>query len=850
MNVFSAGIIWDPREPLPPEYAAAVSLSAVPQSASGDTSGYVDTDGTATYCRLFPSRAIKEPGRNVLPAVSVSIEARITGDIAEMTTRQLFWNDAQRLPQSNQGSYTFPLPNGCTVSGFTCRIGNNKVLKATARPKGEAKEAFQQAVASHTTTALLAQNTPEFFTSSLGNIPPNTRVKIEIIYTTILNRRFGKGVNTTTLTIPTYMTNRYGQRPASLDGLNLETKPDDISLRIEILESEYIQSIKSASHEIVIERGIAIGQALNWDQIGKVTLKESTSWIETDFIISIDTICSKGNGSPEAWLEMHPSFQNHAAMMITLPPPTLLFPNENSRIGEILFVADRSGSMEDKMGNLRSAMQFFLKGIPLGRTFNLWSFGSSYESLWPKSREYGRESLEMALNYVDTNFYANMGGTEIRPALEAILAARDPSLPCDVVLPTDGEVWRLDETLDLVSKATESSNGAIRFFSLGLGAHVSHALVDGIAKRGGGYSEVIPRADKVGWEERVIAVLKAALTSHVRDVRIELGSLKAITSPPNLGYLNIFQAHRIFLILEQGIELEHGAIAFTLVSDGKIIPINASIVRPEKPGTLIHSLSARAILDNIERGMLPNALYQADACSGIDGEEADASHLAERIACKYSLASKWTSLFLLEMDNEVLSGGEAALSALNEISISRDEDRLTSDESSSDESATEVCAEKKIISSILSHQAFDGSIASGALNELAEVASNIVSALKDWLREKTNLGDATIDVVVNTALVVELLERDYKEYKELWVMILEKALAYIRLQLSQPNLEDEFLEYSRERLVKLSGLARLKRAVAFFGLIGKDWGKRRYVNAKDGDLADSNPALIHEAPVD
>ncbi|KAJ2999260.1 hypothetical protein NUW58_g51 [Xylaria curta] len=182
MSRCSAQISWDPREPPPPIIPLASYLAAAlpdpkwhTESIASAPQGYlenIDIPRRNTIHRAFPSMAIKESNRNVLPAVSVSVKAQITGHIAEVTARQVFLNDAD-LP-IQQGSYTFSLPTGCTVMGFTCRIGNREVLRATARPKGEAQEAFQQAVASHATAALLDQNTPEIFTSSLGNIPPNS----------------------------------------------------------------------------------------------------------------------------------------------------------------------------------------------------------------------------------------------------------------------------------------------------------------------------------------------------------------------------------------------------------------------------------------------------------------------------------------------------------------------------------------------------------------------------------------------------------------------------------------------------------------------------------------------------
>jgi len=45
------------------------------------------------------------------------------------------------------------------------------------------------------------------------------------------------------------------------------------------------------------------------------------------------------------------------------------------------------------------------------------------------------------------------------------------------------------------------SEGMVRFFSLGIGAAVSYELVEGIAKAGGGYAEVITSASGGGWED-------------------------------------------------------------------------------------------------------------------------------------------------------------------------------------------------------------------------------------------------------------------------------------------------------------------------------------------------------------
>ncbi|KAI0401439.1 von Willebrand factor type A domain-containing protein [Xylaria palmicola] len=909
-NGFLAGITWDPREPVPNEFPISLALHPVLPGVIGQ-SGLAEcraqgADKSYNAARAhfvqtpLPSMTVQVQNRNVLPAASVSIEARITGDVAEVTARHVYWNDAD-VP-IRQGSYTFPLPNACTVTAFTCRIGNDKIMKATARPKEEAQEAFQRAVDSNTTAALLNQHTGEIFTSSLGNIPPNTRVKTEITYSAILKRRFGDDTNTTSLVIPTYIANRYGQRPAGLQGLDIESKPDDMSLHIEIIESERIQSIKSTSHEILVERGPRVRQALKWDHIvhgsadteqetAIVALKDTSRWLETDFILSIDTGSNSGDDGFKAWLEMHPTLENHAAMMITTPPRTLLSRNNTPRDGEIIFVVDRSGSMEGKMENLRSAMHFFLKGIPVGRLFNIWCFGSHYQPLWARSQEYGQESLQLALEFVDKDFHANMGGTELLPALEASIAARDSLLPCDIVVLTDGEVWRPDDIFSLVRRTTESSKGAVRFFSVGLGDHVSHELVEGIAKYGGGYSEVIPRADQEGWEERLVGILKAALTSHV-EVRLDLGGLEAMSSPDNLGCLNLFQENRIFLLLKQGNIPEDEHIKIILNSGGTQNLIDVPIGRLGEPATLIHSLAARAILNDLEQATYGSTSYPTRPNAAPTTRETDLSRLGEDIACKYSLPSKWTSLFMSQDD--------AARGSITEIEIVRAEhsflrhrglrsygvgppggliqagppmlqvepayradhahtftrsleestynDRprtlLAPPAISEDESLflnvgrsmpNSAPSTRILIHTILDHQAFDGSIGRGALNSFPSTALNAFISLKGYLRAKANLRGEVLDLVAITTLMVAILECDHQGSKDLWAMMHQKAMAYIHQQIPQPDVVEMLLKLAqRSKVIASPPVAK----------------KRRLVKAENQAMTEFDRVRVDRAPVD
>lgn len=57
-------------------------------------------------------------------------------------------------------------------------------------------------------------------------------------------------------------------------------------------------------------------------------------------------------------------------------------------------------------------MVLFLKSLPLDTYFNVISFGSGYERMFPTSRKYHDTDLDIAVNKIK-KMDADLGGTEI-----------------------------------------------------------------------------------------------------------------------------------------------------------------------------------------------------------------------------------------------------------------------------------------------------------------------------------------------------------------------------------------------------------------------------------------------------
>ena len=86
-------------------------------------------------------------------------------------------------------------------------------------------------------------------------------------------------------------------------------------------------------------------------------------------------------------------------------------------------------------------------------------------------------SLDAADNHV-ANLRANLGGTEILPALKfALEQPRDAELPRQIVVLTDGQVSNTDAVLALV--AAHAAN--TRLFTFGIGAGASLGVGGAIA---------------------------------------------------------------------------------------------------------------------------------------------------------------------------------------------------------------------------------------------------------------------------------------------------------------------------------------------------------------------------------
>ncbi|KAK3824894.1 MAG: von Willebrand factor type A domain-containing protein, partial [Benniella sp.] len=464
---------------------------------------------TSHICGLYPTGSQNQ----FLPLVNVEAHTVILETISRTTLTQTYLNPSASDPIPEL-RYAFPLYDGVSVVGFTCRIGDRTIV-GQVKERQRAKKDFKDAVLRGDKAALLEQlpSASDVFTTTVGNIPAGAKVVVEITY--IGELKHDAEVNGVRFTIPTSIMPRYGNHPVELSTQSASGGRLQVTVDVVLAQSNVIQKVQSPSHPITVALGTT-SFAPNADAAmskASATLCLGDAALDKDFIIQV---VSKDTGVPTAILETHPTIPNQRALMATLVPKFAL-PAEKP---EVVFICDCSGSMQGSNINLvRSALKVFLKSLPVGIKFNICYFGSTYSFLWPKSATYSQTTLDEAIKHAES-ISANMGGTEMFQPIKATLDQRYKDIPLAVMLLTDGEIWNQESLFTYLNKEIIEPKAPIRVFTLGIGNGVSHALIEGVAKAGNGFSQSVGEGEKM--EGKVVRMLKAALTPHVSDYTLEV----------------------------------------------------------------------------------------------------------------------------------------------------------------------------------------------------------------------------------------------------------------------------------------------------------------------------------------
>uniref|UniRef100_A0A8C6TN32 von Willebrand factor A domain containing 5A n=1 Tax=Neogobius melanostomus TaxID=47308 RepID=A0A8C6TN32_9GOBI len=532
-----------------------------------------------------------------VPLQSVEVQVDVKDHVATVVSTLLYQNKEEKPIEA---VFVFPMPSEAAVCHFSAKVGQTLIV-AEVKEKKQAREEYDDALSSGQQAFLLEESdqSPDIFSMSVGSLPPGESASIRLEYVTELDVQADEALR---FCLPAVLNPRYQPTGTETGSVTVTSVPSSL-VPYDLIFLARVQSARPISK---VESNCTMDplEFLSQDQTAASVKLAAGHKFERDVELLIyykDThepsaVVEAGQASAKAGTLM-----GDPAVMLSLYPE---FPKDImssvSSSGEFVFLLDRSGSMEGgQIASARDTLLLLLKSLPMGCFFNIYSFGSTFEQIFPESVEYKQETMEEALKKVEM-MQADLGGTEILAPLERIYSQSCiPNQPRQLFVFTDGEVGNTKEVINLV----KSNSGSHRCFSFGIGEGASTALINGLAKEGGGHAQFITGSDRM--QPKVIQSLRFAMQPAVVDISVKWDLPKGVSatvlSPP---LTSIFQGQRSLLYAQlTGQVLTEGCVTvkYSLAGRPTENKLNFSLKPTEDTGLTVHRLAARSLIRSLEQ---------------------------------------------------------------------------------------------------------------------------------------------------------------------------------------------------------------------------------------------------------
>lgn len=324
-----------------------------------------------------------------------------------------------------------------------------------------------------------------------------------------------------------------------------------------------------------------------------------------DFVLEYE-ISDEDSKKPQMTLEAHPKYKNDYCFYYAFNPSKQIRnlekeisnPINEDMKGNYIFLIDRSGSMYgNRISMAKQSLIYFLKSLQEnGSKFNIISFGSEFNSMFEQNKLINDQNINEALKLV-MNFDADMGGTEIKAALDHIsnnLLEKD--LSNRIFIMTDGAVWDVDSCINLIKQDFNNPSYDTKFYSLGIGNGCSESLVRGIAENGGGECELVKNEEDIS--DKIIYLLESSMSYCLRNLVCELkNNNDKVTKKINVPRI-INSTIEFYALLDDPSLLENNSIICTYSFKDKSYNVEKEIdIKKAVTSDVLHKIFLSSVLD-------------------------------------------------------------------------------------------------------------------------------------------------------------------------------------------------------------------------------------------------------------
>lgn len=485
-----------------------------------------------------------------VPLVHTDVALDVRGLAVAATVTQQYVNNTN---EPLEAVYVFPLPHDAAVYDLEIRI-DNRVIRSVIREREEAKRVYEAAKSEGKRAALVEEERPNIFTTSVANLMPGDHVDVRLRYVEALRWEDAR----VRLVFPMVVGPRYvpGTQAVGHEGTGWSTDTDavpdasritppvrnpesrsghDISLAVDLDAGFEFGSVKSVSHEINVRR-LADGRQ-------HIELASGTTIPNKDFVLEVQQAEST---QPKTTLFLSPerdSGETH--FLLTAFPPTVQ-PAKRVPV-EMLYMIDISGSMAGtSIQQARGALLQALDRLRPDDRFGVLAFNHSYYEFASEPLAATGENVAAARRYVER--LEASGGTEMLPALLHLM--QKPEIPGylrHIILLTDGDLGNEEE----IFAALRHDLGGARLYTVAIGSAPNFFLATKMAHFGRGTFTHIADISEI--REQMGRLLASIESPVLTDIRLSFEGVElAEIYPQRLPDLFVRQPLLVYGRISQG----------------------------------------------------------------------------------------------------------------------------------------------------------------------------------------------------------------------------------------------------------------------------------------------------------
>lgn len=416
-----------------------------------------------------------------VPAVATDAEIRVSGLVARAVVRQTYRNPYDAW---FEGIYVFPLPENAAVDRLRMKVGE-RVIEGHIQERRAARAQYEQARATGRRAALVEQERPNIFTTSVANIPPRGEIVVEIEYQQTL--KFDSG--SFSLRFPMVVGPRY---------IPNNQVPDTSRITPPVLDPAKHAPTNPVRLKVVLDAGVPLARVdspyhpitMREGEGGGPIIELAAGEVPANRDFELKWTPAAGH-APQAALFTEQSGDKHYALLMVLPPAKEAAAARLPR--EVVFVIDTSGSMSgSSIAQARDALELAIARLSEQDSFNVVEFNSYARALYNEARPATAAHREHAMRWVRK--LQAQGGTEMALALNLALNGREnPGRVRQVVFLTDGAVGNEDGLFKLI----QDQLGDSRLFTVGIGSAPNSHFMGKAAQSGRGTYTYIGKVEEV-----------------------------------------------------------------------------------------------------------------------------------------------------------------------------------------------------------------------------------------------------------------------------------------------------------------------------------------------------------------